>query len=37
MVTFIEAVGGPVVLGSGRYLGLGLCLPADSGEVSGER
>jgi CRISPR-associated protein Csb2 len=30
IVTFAEAVQGPVILGAGRFFGLGLCLPLDS-------
>lgn len=30
-VTFADPVNGPVVLGAGRYLGLGLCIPMDMG------
>ncbi len=29
-ITFAELVRGPVLLGAGRYFGLGLCLPCDS-------
>lgn len=34
-ITFGEAVGGPVLIGTGRYLGYGLCLPASSEEMPG--
>lgn len=31
-IEFAEPVGGPVLVGAGRYLGYGLCLPGRSGE-----
>jgi CRISPR-associated protein Csb2 len=30
-IVFPEAVGGPVILGAGRFFGLGLCLPVSEG------
>lgn len=32
VVTFAEPVRGPVILGAGRFMGMGLCLPIDDGE-----
>jgi len=36
-IVFPEAVRGPVLLGAGRYFGLGLCLPVGDGTASGGR
>jgi CRISPR-associated protein Csb2 len=33
-IEFAEPVAGPVVLGAGRFFGLGLCIPAARGEGS---
>jgi CRISPR-associated protein Csb2 len=32
-IVFAEKVRGPVLLGAGRYTGLGLCLPIDEATV----
>jgi len=34
VLTFAEPIRGPLVLGAGRYRGLGLCLPFDEGPAS---
>lgn len=34
VIRFAEAVAGPVMLGAGRFAGLGLCLPLDHGDRS---
>ena len=31
VITFTEPVKGPVILGAGRFMGMGLCLPIDDG------
>jgi len=33
VIRFAEPVQGPVILGAGRFVGLGLCLPLDGGEA----
>lgn len=35
VIRFPQKVSGPVILGAGRFVGLGLCLPLDEGEVEG--
>ncbi len=36
-IRFFEPVRGPVLLGAGRYFGLGLCLPVGAGDAGDER
>ena len=33
VIRFAEPVAGPVILGAGRFVGLGLCFPLDDGEI----
>jgi CRISPR-associated protein Csb2 len=33
VIRFAEPVAGPVILGAGRFVGLGLCLPLDDVEI----
>lgn len=33
VIRFAQPVAGPVILGAGRFVGLGLCLPLDDGEI----
>jgi CRISPR-associated protein Csb2 len=37
VMRFAEPVNGPVILGAGRFVGLGLCLPLDGGDADADR
>ena len=37
VIRFAEPVDGPVILGAGRFVGLGLCRPIDRGDADAER